>query len=93
MSLSIKQLQARSRATYAQPSRYAIDVLETRALVVMHRETRTLNPIARKPLVLSRMSTLASDLFALGVSSSRAFGSYDAIVCQPTIGRNLSARA
>ncbi len=91
MSLSIKQLQARSRATYAPESLYSQDVLTMRCLVARHRATRQLT-VTRIPL-LSHTSSLASDLFALGVSASQAFGSYDAIVCQPAIGRNLSAQA
>jgi hypothetical protein len=109
MSLSIKTLQARSRATHASYLPSAIDYCAPSFLALVHCAPKLHLVIAsRKPALAdpvladidalpivspTRKPSVASDLFALGVSASRAFGTYDSIHCAPMVGRNLSAQA
>ncbi len=91
MSLSIKQLQARARATYAStmPSVYT----GLLCLSVRSRKPALVTP-TRAP-----MSPLGSMLFGmcadalLPMPPSAYIGSYDSIRLAPNVGRNLSARA
>ncbi len=90
MSLTTKQLQARARLTYA--SRMPVSHLPT---CFAHSATLAFSkpaPVMGQATRIPRPS-LASDLFALGVTMSQAFGTYDSIACSAGIGRNLSARA
>jgi len=98
MSLSIKDLQARSRAFYAPESADAIDVLTTRAAIAHHRATRKITTLT-VPLM---RPTLANDLFALFanthvsstlVRGSEVMGAYASIQCAPSVGRNLDTKA
>ncbi len=87
MSLSIKALQARARATYAShmPVSHLPDCYAQRATLRLDRK-----PAVHTPLV----SPLTRDMFAVvyaGIPSAMAL--YDRIECAPSVGRNLSARA
>ncbi len=103
MPLTIKTLQARSRASH---SALAINTQELLACPSVIAKRQALRPFGRPfapvlrltPLPLARRVTmpdtsLASDLFALGIVASRTYGTYDSIACSPGIGRNLSAKA
>ncbi len=99
MSLSIKSLQARSRATHASYLPSAIDYCAPSFLLSVHTNPKahlvipSRAPMGQAVRIDRPMSALASDLFALGVSASQAFASYDRIECAPSVGVNLLARA
>jgi len=100
MSLNTKQLQARSRATYASqlPSPFAVSPIVP-TLHPIYRPLPMRPTMGQAVRIALPMSPLGASLFVMFADALRpcppsAFiGSYDRIEQAPSVGRNLNARA
>lgn len=104
MSLTINQLQVRSRAFYAPSSLSLLETLDMRAQVAAERANdpfprplglRLGQSLFRTPSLPEGLSPLAADLFSIArplVRPSDVRSVYESIECAPHVGVGLSVK-